>query len=120
MSFAYTLAPFLSGAKSRTRREWMENYAKSFKKGDLVSALNKNWMYGGKKIAVIQLTATPFLQNTSKMTEEDYRLEGFLYLEENGLLFRCKEPRKTFEEWKAEKKDVWVVDFRIIEKVGGK
>lgn len=117
MSFAYTLAPFLSGEKSRTRREWMEKYAKSFRKGDMVTALNKNWMYGGKRIAIIQLTADPFVQNTSEMTDEDYILEGFAYLEKNGLLFRGKEPRKAFDAWKAEKKDIWVVDFKIIQKI---
>jgi hypothetical protein len=124
MSFAYTLAPFLSGEKSRTRREWIENYARSFKKGDKVIALNKNWMYGGKRIAIIQLTADPFVQNTSKMNDDDYRMEGFLYLEKHGLLFRGKEPKKAFDAWKAENKDIWVVDFKIIEKIadfgGGK
>jgi hypothetical protein len=88
MSFAYTLAPFLAGVKSRTRREWMGDYAKSFKKGVNVVALNRNYMYGGKRIAIIELTADPFVQNTSKMTEEDFVKEGFQYMSEKGILFR--------------------------------
>jgi hypothetical protein len=115
MSFAYTVQAFLSGEKSVTRRDWNDNYAVKFAKGDQLKALDRSPMFGGKIMAIIELTKDPYKEHISKMPVSHYRLEGFKWMEDNGVKFRSKEPRQAWLEWKKEDKEYWVVHFKIVE-----
>ena len=42
ISFAWTTEALIQGKKTQTRRFWKDRYAKSFKKGDLIQAYDKN------------------------------------------------------------------------------
>lgn len=79
ISFAWTVPPLLEGKKTVTRRFWNNEYARRFKKGDLVAAYNKSPRFGGKQIATIKLTCNPYKEFLSRMTDEEEKAEGGLW-----------------------------------------
>ena len=79
MSFAWTIEPLLAGLKTNSRRFWSDSYAQKFHKGILVQAYDKSPRCGGKRIAIIRLTAELYRQKLSKMTDEDEIKEGGLW-----------------------------------------
>lgn len=87
ISFAWTTPALLADRKTRTRRDWDDNYAKKFKKGILVAAYDRSPRVGGKQIGVIELTEIPYKEATCKAPPEDWEREGLAYLESNGTDF---------------------------------
>ena len=114
ISFYWVLTAFLAGVKTVTRRDWNDNYAKTFKKGDLVAAFNKQRRFGGKRIATIELTKDPFKQSTAELTDEDWFAEGMDVLEGEDRLLDGLTPSDFWLRWKTEPVDLWVVNFRIV------
>ena len=47
------------------------------------------------------------------MTEEDFRREGFAFMEENGMDIEGQNVRRFFDEWKAEDSEPWVIEFAM-------
>ena len=95
--------------------QWVDRYAKTFHTGERVQA----WDHSprtkkGKKVAEIILTAEPFKQHISLMTEEDFEKEGFAYLDERSLIIWDKGARQAFDDWKCEDEEYWVIDFKLI------
>ena len=56
VSFSWTLGALLHGDKTVTRRWWTDTFARRFKKGVLVAALDKDRRNGGKPKAIIEVT----------------------------------------------------------------
>lgn len=74
ISFAWTTDALLSGNKTVTRRNWKTSYAAQFKKDDLVYAYDKRPDFGGKPVALLRLTQTPYRQSTDKAPASGGRL----------------------------------------------
>ena len=122
IAFAWTTPAVLADRKHRTRRDWDDVYAGRLRKGDNLQAWDHSPRTGkGKKVAEIVLTADPFKQPINLLTDRDYELEGFAYLQEKGLMMKDQSPRQFFEDWKAETesktdlrpKEYWVIDFML-------
>lgn len=113
ISFAKTTDAVLIGRKKRTRREWVLSHARKFREGQSVDAYNKNPRNGGVKIATIKLTRTPYPQGTRSMTMEDYELEGFAWMTEQGLEYAGMEPLLFFHRWREKNVKLWVVEFEL-------
>lgn len=114
ISFAWTTKPFLANAKNVTRRYWKDIHAKKFKIGSIVDAYDKLPYRGGKKIGTIILAKDPYQQRTNELTEEDYKREGLLWMEQNNVSINGKKPRQFFEDWKKKDDLIWVVEFEKI------
>ena len=127
LSFAWTAEAFISGRKKRTRRDWDETYAAFFKPGIVHRGYNRSPRVGGHSIGNFTVPHYPRKGNTADMTEEDYELEGFAYMEEHGLMIPARRvnqislpavsPREFFENWKRSAIDLFVVDFNKIEEM---
>ncbi len=115
ISFAWTTPALLAGEKTRTRRDWSDEYAKKFKVGDLIQAYDKQPRFKGKKVAIIKITNIE-KEDISLMPDEDYIKEGFAYLERINKEIFGKNPRTAFQEWREEGGEYWVIDFEILEK----
>lgn len=104
ISFAWTTKALLDGTKTVTRRCWSDNYAKRFRKGDIVQAYDKSPRVGGKRVALIRLLKTPYRQDVSELTEEDVLKEGALWasLLDFAMALSCKKP--------------YVVEFEVLSK----
>lgn len=76
VSFAWTTEAFLNGTKRETRRFWKDHYAVRFKAGQVHTAIDKDFRAGGKKVGKFIVTADPFKQPLSEMSEESFWLEG--------------------------------------------
>ncbi len=100
ISFAWTTMAFLSGNKTETRRDWTDSYAKSFHKGDIVQAYDKNPRSGGKLIGLIKLTEEPSKQWLHDMTDADEVAEGHLWGSAD-----------KFREAMGKDREVWVIKF---------
>lgn len=78
ISFAYTTPAFLARRKTVTRRDWDDDYARSFMVGRVFSAFDKQPRFGGVRIGrarVVAIDKQPLVQ----MPDSDYEAEGFAY-----------------------------------------
>jgi hypothetical protein len=119
ISFAWTSVPLLARRKTRTRRQWDDNYAATFKLGETVQAYDRSPRFKGKRIALIKILSLE-KQDISLLAEEDYEKEGFKYMEEQGLKmpgrFANQSPRIAFNQWRNAGGEYWVVDFEFLSK----
>ena len=115
ISFSWATTAFLSGAKTVTRRDWKDSYAKTFKKGEIVAAYNKQRRFGGKKIGFIRLSQDPYKESTADIPEEDWYNEGMPILEGEGVLVDGLMPSDFWLRWQTEPEDLWVIRFTIID-----
>lgn len=112
ISFAWTSPALIAGKKTVTRRDWKPQHARKFRRGDKVTAYNKSPRNGGKPIAILELTADPYLERTTKMTLESYQREGLTWLHERGIHV----PEDLwFERWRDRDELVFVVEFELLE-----
>lgn len=117
VSFGWTVAALMAGAKSCTRRNWNDNYAHKFHCGMEVQAWDRLPRAGGQKVALIRLTADVYQQRTGLMDANDYRLEGLLWMEMQGIKIKGQHPREFFEQWKEADELVYVVRFQLIRRL---
>ena len=113
ISFAWTTPAIISRQKHRTRRDWSDRYAAMFPVGSIHSATDRQLRYGGKVIETIKI-ANKFKQRTGLLTEEDYKLEGFAYLESIGKKMQGQPVREWFCAWKLADELLWVIDFEYV------
>lgn len=121
ISFAWTTAALQALAKSCTRRDWTDDYAakfiRAYERGDLVAAWNQLPRVHGHRIGTIKLTERPYRQRTSLMTEQDYRDEGLLWMEQRGLTIDGRTPRQFFEGWQTQDLNLWVIRLKYTPEV---
>jgi hypothetical protein len=115
ISFAWTTAALLAGEKTVTRRDWKPQYAARFQEGDLLAAYDRQPRFGGKRVATIRLTQTPYLESTEYAPTQDYVAEGFKYLDERGILVDGLTPPRLWRAWKLLPRELYVVRFRLVE-----
>lgn len=118
ISFAWTTAAFQARRKTVTRREWKDDYARSFKKNEIVAALNKVYRAGGRRIGLIRLTCDPYKESESLMPDSDYEAEGYAFLDEHPefkpVQWHDVNLREKFEQDRCLGLEVWVVRFEIL------
>ena len=118
ISFAWTTPAIIVQQKHRTRRDWSDRYAAMFSVGSIHSATDRQMRYGGKVIETIKI-ANKFKQRTGLLTEEDYKLEGFAYLESIGVKMQGQPVREWFCAWKLADELLWVIEFDYVYKKVG-
>jgi hypothetical protein len=114
ISFGWTSAPLLAGEKTVTRRNWKPRYAESFKAGEQCWALDKVYFAGGKRIAVIELTEAPYLENTVRIPNKDWYFEGFDFMTKAELTVDGKRPFDFWRDWYVNPTDLYVVRFKVV------
>lgn len=77
ISFAWTTAALLAGAKTVTRRAWKPGHAARFRSGLIVNAFDRLPYVGGQIIAQVRLTADARIEPDSSAPDSDYEAEGF-------------------------------------------
>ena len=75
ISFSWTSDAFKANRKTKTRRQWVDGYAKRFEVGDICKAYNKQPRFGGKQIGLIKLTKSPYQQQIRDMPDSDFEAE---------------------------------------------
>lgn len=117
VSFAWTTEAIRARAKSVTRRQWVDRYAKSFKAGELLQAWDKVPFAGGKRIGTIRLTRAPYKQAWRDMPDSEWEREGFAYL--SGLdgvsLPHIPLTWGDFQRWRDRDGEAWVIEFETLE-----
>lgn len=130
ISFSYTTAALLAGAKSCTRRDWNHRYAQTFQAGERMAAYNRSPRFHGDHVATIRLLAKPTFEPLADMPDSDYDAEGFAWLSEHpeswpkttqgmpaGPVFRHQFSREGFNMWRYSDEGragyMWVVRFAL-------
>lgn len=117
ISFAWTTPAIVARKKTRTRRAWSPPYAAKFRENSICQAYDKGPRVGGKLIHLIRIMRDPWIQNTRDLSEDDYALEGFAYLDEYGFFcagLKGLSGREFFDQWKSAAEDLYVVDFSYV------
>jgi hypothetical protein len=73
ISFAWTTAAVQAQCKDVTRREWDDDYAARFQKGEVVGALDKLFRAGGKQFGTIRLLEKPYKESESNYRDSSQR-----------------------------------------------
>ena len=115
ISFAWTTPALLAGKKTVTRRAWKTVWARRFRKGDLVTAFDKQPRYGGHPVAVIRLIADPVQEQLADAPELDWEAEGFAYLSDIGERVHGQVPEDVWNDWMTNYDMVYVVRFELVE-----
>lgn len=114
ISFAWTSPALIAGRKTVTRRDWTPEHAAKFRAGDTVQAYDANPRNGGKRIALIRLTADPYVERSNETPPEDYAREGFAYLLDNGHTDKGVTALDIWIDWHRNPVDQYVVRFEVI------
>lgn len=114
ISFAWTTPAIRARRKTCTRRDWNDNYAQRFQKGEFIAAYDRSPRYGGHQIAVIRLTDKPYKEATCKAPPQDWEAEGFAYLSSIGAKVNGLTPVELWQRWLHSDKKLWVVRFEIV------
>lgn len=116
VSFSWTTPALLAGAKTMTRRDWTHAHAAKFTVGRLVDAWDRSPRTGkGRKVATIRITREPRRESTSAISRDDYRREGFTWLQEHGYYGQVED---IICSWGLNPREVWVVEFELVSVVG--
>ena len=119
ISFAWTTAAVQARCKDVTRREWNDDYAARFNKGEVIGALDKTFRAGGKQFGAIRLLEKPYKESEANMPDRDYHGEGFGFLDAfprfKPALWAQTDLRAKFEQDRAYGDTFWVVRFEILE-----
>lgn len=127
ISFGWTWPAVVAKKKTETRRNWKDDYATSFKEGEMIQAYDFSPRSGhGKFIAGIRIKSVT-REDLCFMVEEDYIAEGFHFLDRHqqmipdvkgspiaqhkGERYPC---RSFFDAWRQVPGMVWVVRFEIL------
>jgi hypothetical protein len=122
ISFAWTTAALLAGRKTVTRRQWARSYAEKFYRGQIIDAYDKQPRFGGKKVAVIQLTHEPSFQLDADIADSDFEHEGFAYMAEHPELipknFRMRPTETMIDRFGLRRESgghSWVIRFKLVQ-----
>lgn len=119
ISFAWTTAAVQARCKDVTRREWDDDYAARFQKGEVVGALDKTFRAGGKQFGTIRLLEKPYKESESLMPDRDYAGEGFEFLDKlprfKPAMWKNTIMRFKFENDRDYGDEFWVVRFEILD-----
>lgn len=119
ISFAWTTAAVQARCKDVTRREWDDDYAVRFQKGEVVGALDKTFRAGGKQFGTIRLLEKPYKESESQMPDRDYAGEGFEFLDKlprfKPTMWKNTILRFKFENDRDYGEVFWVVRFEILD-----
>ena len=116
ISFAWTTDALKAGAKNVTRRHWQDSWAsRRWKKGDYAVAYDRNPAWGGTQIALIRLTETPYKESTADIPDDDWKGEGFAYMQQHRQLVNGVTPQEFWDKWKREPEEMWVIRFEVVE-----
>ncbi len=121
VSFAYTTPALLAGAKTVTRRNWNDDYARRFKPGDIVHAYDRSPRHRGNHVATLRIVSCT-KEPDAETPDSDYEAEGLAWLAEHpdslpkgkriAYLDSCS--REHFEEWREAGGWSWVVRFEVM------
>lgn len=114
ISFAWTTPAVKVLEKIVTRREWDDNYAMRFNKGDFCQAYDKNPRIGGKPFGIIELTAKPYKEWSNLPHMDEWRNEGFEYLTNIGAQINGQTPAMIWLDWHQNPRYLWVVRFQVV------
>lgn len=99
ISFAWTTDALIAGRKTCTCRDWDDDYAASFRAGDLVAAYDRSPRFKGNLIATIRLTHDATYGRLSEIVPDWYEREGFAYYDEQVAAGNDKAIRALAREY---------------------
>lgn len=122
ISFSWTTAALLSGAKTMTRRDWSRAHYSAVEKAFLEERPFDAWDHvprvkGARKVAEIRLTGIRGPESTSLVGDEDYRREGFAWLRAHGSPEERGRVQTIWTQWRFAPQLLYVVEFELVDVV---
>ncbi|MDE1858813.1 MAG: hypothetical protein KGI26_07090 [Thaumarchaeota archaeon] len=124
IAFSVTTPAFIAGRKHRTRRTWKDAHAARVQRVIDAKGTLDAWDFSPrvgpmrvarglskpKKVGLLRPLSL-VREDISTMQDGDFELEGFKYLQEQGLTIFGKEPWRAFLDWRSDGGEYWVLDF---------
>ena len=110
ISFAWTTEVLMSGLKTVTRRDWSDDYARRFHKGDYCKAYDRSPRNGGRCVGIIRLTCEPYKEPLALMTDDEEKAEGGLWGSAEAYIDAYCEGACF-----PSSHELWVIRFQLVE-----
>lgn len=122
ISFAWTSPALIAGQKSVTRRGWDDEYARRFRRGEVVMAYDRAPRHAGQPIARLRILSVTH-ERDADTPDSDYGAEGFTYLQAHPellpkgkrLAYLAQVSWEAFEEWRQAGGTSWVCRFEVLD-----
>jgi hypothetical protein len=116
ISFAWTSAALLAGAKTVTRRdEWTAAHAEHFRPEQLVDAWDRlPRVKGAKKIAVIRVRRAPYRERSDAIAPDQWHAEGFAWMQAYGSSDDVVRASRIWLGWKQHPVELYVLEFELV------
>lgn len=122
ISFAWTTPALLAGAKTVTRRDWDDDYARRFTLGQEVLAYNRSPRHKGQAVARLRIVSVT-KEWDRDAPDDDYEAEGFAWMEahpeslpkaDRGF-YLGRVSRDAYDQWRRGSGWSWVCRFEVLE-----
>jgi len=114
ISFAWTTPALIALAKTCTRRDWDDDYARTWHKGDFAQSWDHLPRAHGRQVGVVELTNHPVKEWTNLIPSTDWEAEGFQYLTDYGCTLHGMTPQQVWDDWHTNPRKLWVIRFKLV------
>lgn len=114
--FGWLTDAVLNEQKTLALRDWGNVEALEWKRRMLCYAYDEPPSMGGKRLALLEISHTPYKKSTKKLRQSDYFASGLAYAQAQGQKAPDgKTPEQVWEYLKSSDKEYWVVRFRVLQ-----
>ncbi|HEC64444.1 MAG TPA: hypothetical protein ENI23_04040 [bacterium] len=116
LAFGWLADAVLNEQKTGSLRDWGVVEANEWKRRQFVYAFDEPPSKGGKRLALLEITQTPYKVDTKKLRKSDYVAFGLAYAQAFGLKSPSgRTPEEIWEGWKNNSEEYYVIRFRVIQ-----
>ncbi len=121
ISFAWTTPALVAGHKTVTRRDWDDDYARTFQPGQIVHAYDRSPRHRGNHVATLRIVSVTKEAN-SETPDSDYEAEGMAYLAKHPDALPKAKRIDYLEQvswggfvwWRLCEGESWVIRFEVV------
>ena len=114
--FGFLSDAVLNEQKTMALRNWGDIEANEWKRRQLCYAYDKPPSKGGKRLALLEITQTPYKIQTDKLRKSDFFASGLAYAQAQGKKAPSgRAPEEIWESLKNSSEEYYVIRFRVIQ-----
>lgn len=116
LNFGWLADAVLNEQKTMALRNWGDIEALEWKRRMYAYCYDKPPSKGGRRLALLEITQTPYKVQTDKLRKSDFFASGLAYAQAQGQRAPSgKTPEEVWEGWKNNPEEYYVIRFRVVQ-----